>query len=313
VQDGPIMEIAAVDPKLGAVFYTIAQQPGARPVITRETRACLQCHQSASSTGGVPGLIMRSVVTDRHGYPVVSDRGTTTDRTPLPERWGGWYVTGAIASPHMGNATTPALSTEMGNVQSYLAKTKLTTSGTVTDLTDRFDTAPYLSPGSDAVALLVLAHQTYVHNLITAAGYQARSAPDDQLRLEGAAERLVQGMLFVREAPLGGAITSTSKFAVDFATTGARDSRGRSLRELDLGNRLFRYPLSYLIYSESFDALPAPVRQFVYRRLHDILEGRDESPRFAHLSPADRVAIREILEDTKPEFGRGAATVLHLP
>src|SRR5262249_22242584 len=64
VQGGPIMEIAAVDAKLGAVFYTVTQEAGARPLITRETRTCLQCHDSASSTGGVPGLIMRSVIAD---------------------------------------------------------------------------------------------------------------------------------------------------------------------------------------------------------------------------------------------------------
>jgi hypothetical protein len=39
-QNGPIMEIASVDPKLGAVFYTVNQQSGAPPSITRPERAC---------------------------------------------------------------------------------------------------------------------------------------------------------------------------------------------------------------------------------------------------------------------------------
>jgi hypothetical protein len=303
VQDGPIMELASVDPKLGAVFYTVNQEAGPKPVITRETRTCLQCHDSASSTGGVPGFIMRSVITDRHGYPVNSDRGSTTDQTPIADRWAGWYVTGNVPAAHLGNAMTPALSTEMGNVQNYLARTKLTTSGVVTDLTKWFDPKPYLKPDSDAVALLVLAHQTYVHNLMTAAGYQARSAPKDSLRLEGAAERLVLGMLFVGEAPLPGTISGNSTFAADFAKQGPRDRDSRSLRELDLSHRVFRYPLSYLIYSDSFDALPVTVKRYVYRRLHEVLDGQDQSPRFAHLSPADRVAIRQILSDTKPDFG----------
>src|SRR3954468_18342460 len=93
----------------------------------------------------VPGFIMRSTIVDRHGYPVSADRGVTTDRTPIGDRWGGWFVTGTIPAPHLGNAMTPALKGEMGNVENYLAKAKLTTSGAVTDLSDRFDTAPYVS------------------------------------------------------------------------------------------------------------------------------------------------------------------------
>ena len=302
VQGGPIMEIAAVDPSLGAVFYTVTQEPGDTPVIARQTRTCLQCHDSASSTGGVPGFIMRSVVADRHGYPVASDLGATTDQTRIPDRWGGWYVTGSIPASHRGNVFAPALASEMGNVQAYLAKTPLASSGSVTDLSGRFDTAPYLTPHSDAVALLVLAHQTYVHNLITAAGYQARSAPDDAVRVEGAAERLVRGMLFAKEAPLPGAVSGTSPFASEFAKAGPRDRRGRSLRDLDLEHHVFRYPLSYLIYSESFDALPPRVKDYVYRRLREVLSGKDQRPECAHISEADRTAIAEILAETKPDF-----------
>src|SRR3954471_5913001 len=91
VQGGPIMEIATVDPRLGAVFYTVDQETREKPVITRQTRTCLQCHQ-ADATGRVPGFIMRSTIVDRHGYPVSSDPGLTTDHTPIGERWGGWFV-----------------------------------------------------------------------------------------------------------------------------------------------------------------------------------------------------------------------------
>jgi hypothetical protein len=303
VQGGPIMEIATVDPRLGAVFYTVDQESRDKPVITRQTRTCLQCHQ-AESTGRIPGFIMRSTIVDRYGYPVSSDHGVTTDHTPISERWGGWFVTGTIPAPHLGNAMTPALKSEMGNVQSYLAKAHLSTSGTVTDLSPRFDTAPYLSPHSDAVALLVLAHQTDVHNLITAAGYQARATPDDRLRVEGASERLVRALLFSRQAALPGAVSGTSGFAATFAAAGPRDRKGRSLRDLDLQERVFRYPLSYLIYSESFDALPEAVKSYVYRRVREVLDGRETQPEFAQITAADRIAIREILADTKPDVLR---------
>jgi hypothetical protein len=74
------------------------------------------------------------------------------------------------------------------------------------------------------------------------------------------------------------------------------------LRQLDLGTRVFRYPLSYLIYSPAFDALAEPLRQHIYGRIDEILSGLDQREEFAHLTPADRRAIREILIATKPEF-----------
>jgi hypothetical protein len=323
VQDGPIMEIATVDPSLGAVFYTLQQEKSARPVFERQGRTCLQCHESPSTTGGVPGLIMRSVFADRYGYVVPSDQGVTTDRTALADRWGGWYVTGVLGSQaHMGNIVAPLLGHDIVNPQAYLAKLRAEPGAPTADLSSRFDPAPYLTPHSDAVALMVLAHQASVHNLITAATYEARRAEYDdamvasargagaegaqsegaRVRIETAGERLVRAMLFVKEAPLAAPVAGTSGFAAEFSTRGVRDRKGRSLRELDLTRRLFRYPLSFLIYSESFDAMPPGIKEYVYRRLHEVLDGDDVRPEFSHLSPADRDAIRQILEDTKPEF-----------
>jgi hypothetical protein len=316
VQGGPIVEIASVDPTLGAVFYTLDQQPAARPVFHRQTHTCLQCHDSSSSTGGVPGLIVRSVFTDRYGYPVASGPGATTDQTPIEDRWGGWYVTGTAGGAlHLGNTMAPALAHELGNAAVVVAKKDgpfgaavRRANSNVTDLRPRFDTDPYLSPHSDAVALMVLTHQAYVHNLITNAGYEARKAmfegetSSEGPRIRSAAERLVRGLLFSKEAPLASPIAGTSAFAAEFAARGPRDSKGRSLRQLDLEHRLFKYPLSYLIYSDSFDALPQLMKQRVYQRMRQILGGQDATPDFAHLASADRSAIVEILADTKPEI-----------
>src|SRR6185437_1574749 len=83
---------------------------------------------------------------------------------------------------------------------------------------------------------------------------------------------------------------------------GPRDHQGRSLRDFDLHTRMFKYPLSYMIYSETFDAMPDVVRERVYRRLYDVLSGKDTSKTFARLSDADRRAILEILLDTKPNL-----------
>jgi len=72
------------------------------------------------------------------------------------------------------------------------------------------------------------------------------------------------------------------------------------LRDFDLKRRLFRYPLSYMIYSEAFDGMPDYVRDKVYRRVYEVLTGIDQSDKFKRLSAEDRRAVLEILRDTKP-------------
>ena len=174
---------------------------------------CLICHDSAATTGGVPGFIVRSVFADRYGYPLSvpgMDESVTTDQTPIEQRWGGWYVTGTHAQmQHRGNLVAPKLASELPNVKAYIDGVKLGANSNVTDLHDRFDVKRYLAPDSDIVALLVLTHQSSVHNLITAAGYQARIEGDESPRAKDAAERLVRALLFANEAPLAGPIEGT--------------------------------------------------------------------------------------------------------
>ena len=45
-----------------------------------------------------------------------------------------------------------------------------------------------------------------------------------------------------------------------------------------------RYPCSYMIYSDAFDALPAAAKDQVYRRLWQVLSGQDKDARYAVLS-----------------------------
>ncbi|MEO6809772.1 MAG: hypothetical protein ABI353_11730, partial [Isosphaeraceae bacterium] len=182
-------------------------------------------------------------------------------------------------------------------------------------------TDPYLVPDSDIVALMVLGQQSQMHNALTQAGYQTRQALHYQAglnkalgepaeyrsestrrRITNAAELLVRALLFVDEAPLTDPIAGTSGFSRDFTARGPRDSKGRSLRDFDLKTRLFAYPCSYLIYSESFDTLPKPVLDQVAQRLRTVLTADDPGPEFAHLSAADRTAILEILHETKPSL-----------
>jgi len=314
VQQGDVVEVSTTDPTLGAVFYTIQQQPAARPTISRQTHDCLQCHAS-SKTQDVPGHLVRSVYPDFSGQPAFS-AGTfnTSHESPLKERWGGWYVTGTHGQQtHMGNV----LVTDRQRPENL----DTASGANRTDLADLVDTSPYLTRHSDIVALMVLEHQTKMHNLITAAGYHTRMAlhyeaglnkalgrdadfisPSTSGRFESAAEKLLKYMLFVEEAPLSESIEGTSGFARQFTALGPRDRLGRSLREFDLSRRLFKYPCSYLIYSEAFARLPEPVKVYIYRRLKEILTNQDQTLDDRGLSAADRQSIFEILRETKPEL-----------
>ena len=105
-------------------------------------------------------------------------------------------------------------------------------------------------------------------------------------------------LLFIDEQPLTAAVKGSSGFAERFAGEGPKDHRGRSLRQLDLNQRLMRYPCSYMVYSAAFGAIPAEARTAVYVRMWDILSGRDSTPKYARLSETDRRAVVDILRET---------------
>ena len=311
VQNGDVMELSAVDPQHGAVFYTLKQIETERPTFVPDRGNCLTCHES-SRTQNVPGHLIRSVYAGPSGLPHFG-AGTfrTNHASPFEERWGGWYVTGYHGEQrHMGNCIV--------STREDAENMNLDEGANVTDLSSRFDTSPYLTPHSDIVALMVLEHQTDMHNLMTHANYYARQAvkhaavmnqlmdkPADhmsdstQRRFQYVGDKLLQYMLFVDEAKLTDRVKGTSGFAAHFRAMGPRDRKGRSLRDLDLRRRLLKYPCSYLIYSQAFDTLPEPLKDYVYRRLWDILNSPDSSGAFSHLSLRSRIAIREILIDTK--------------
>lgn len=298
VQGSDVIEIASVDPKSGPIFYTLRQRREARPKFVRQNdEQCLVCHDSAQSGDPIGRLLMLSVLPDANGTAIGAASILTTDQSPMNHRWGGWYVTGTHGKQrHLGNMVVrePALADK---IEDYASRADLSTGANVTDLGSRFDVKPYLTPHSDIVALMVLAHQTHVHNLMTLALY--KDQPEEQKAL---AERIVRTMLFVDAAPLTDRVAGPTSFAADFVKQGPRDSKGRSLRDLDLKTRLFRYPLSYLIYSKSFDGMPTAMKEYIYRRIREVLSGKDTSKDFAHLSESDRQVILEILQDTKRDF-----------
>jgi hypothetical protein len=263
IPGAPLIELASHDAKQGVIFQTITQEPGAPPEFARSDR-CLGCHVSTNSLS-VPGILVRSMSTAVDGRPMPQDGSFVIDhRSPLQQRWAGWYVSGAAETvKHMGRPA-PAL-----------------------------DPALYPVPTSDIAALLVFDHQGYAINLLTRLGWETRyAAAEGRLDftkgdLADILNEAVDYFLFVDEAPLAAPVQSASPFAKRFAATGPRDHHGRSLRELDLQTRLFKYRCSYMVYSPAFDALPDEARAAFYSRLR------------AKLTDADTIAI---LTDTKPEF-----------
>lgn len=318
VLGAPLLELATVDSELGVVFYTMLNRTNVPRQFDREAGRCLTCHDTYSMMGGgVPRVVVMSAIVDGPDNPPGRETSDlVADHTPLRERWGGWYVTGQLGSQtHLGNMPIDG--------DPLLAGRSAEQRHNLQVLDGLFDTRPYLTNKSDVVALLVLEHQTSVENLITRANFKirtvlARSAtgglavprswedisPRNLPALKAMLEPLVRTMLFVDAVDYASPIKGNSGFDAWFQAQGPRDAAGRSLRELDLNTRLFRYPLSYLVYSEAFDSLPEYARQYIYGRFAEILQGRDTSGAYADISAADGAAVLEILKATKPEFAQ---------
>ena len=313
------LEIATMDSALGPVFYTLSNVSPAELRIDRETSRCLTCHDTwGMAGGGVPRFLFLSTLVETTGESLTGRPGDdTTDRTPIRDRWAGWYVTGQHGKQqHLGNILAEP-GTDISEIDALRR-------GNIDTVNGLFDARPYLTGTSDVVALLIFEHQSYIENLITRANFKSRTllaeknagdtgksgweslTPDRQKRMKGMLEPLVQAILFVNATTFDDTIRGSSGYDKWFQSQGPRDPQGRSLRELDLRTRLFRYPLSYVVYSEGFDGLPADARQYVYRRLADILSGRDQSATFAFLSADERRALFEILAATKPPFAAAA-------
>jgi hypothetical protein len=299
VPGAPVIELAAHDPQQGVVFYTL-EQAAAAPVPTRRT-SCLTCHVSAS-TLNVPGIIVRSNTVDDDGN-VMPQFGSydVNHATPHPDRWGGWYVTSdPLALPYAQRAHT-------GNI-TFFGRGSTSNQVFVDWLNSAPETRGYLSPLSDIVALLVFDHQMHAINLLTKLNWESRVASSNGRAsvsdgvLHGLVNELAEYLLFVGEVPPSVPLIPRPGFAERLESRIPTDRRGRSLGQLDLVNRLMRFPCSYMVYSEAFEGLPPAVKDAVYGRMVDILRRTDVDAKSPRVSADDRRAVLEILRDTKPEF-----------
>lgn len=287
VPGAPVLEVATVDPQLGAIFYTVEQSRD-KPLRFERNLDCLSCHAAARSMG-VPGFVLRSLDTERDGDLIVGTESSVVSHfTPIEERWGGWYVTGAPAVwRHRGNTFPGSEASVQKTMESQL------------------DARMYPGKGSDVLPLLVHDHQTHMHNYFTRLSFEARRMQSmyGHIRyLKNPVEALLRYLLFAEEASLPSEIPSNPAFMEQFLKSAHRDSKGRSLRDFDLKTRLFKYPCSFLIESESFRELPPVLREVLLRRLWEILTGQDQTPAFAALSPESRRAVLEILREILPDL-----------
>lgn len=300
---GGAMEVAVQDPKLGPVFYHIDLGNGVRPVkVERDTNECMSCH-ATGRTENVPGLMIRSVYPDEDGHPELSlGSGLITHKTPIPERWGGYWVTGAVSLPHLGNTTYPD-ARSAGPAMRPLA-----------NLAGKVDPAKYPRLTSDVVALMVLEHQCQAHNLLTAASmnyrravYLAKAVDPDADPDQGAAgrvadqaaEQIVEWFLFTGEAGQGeDGVEGNGEFQKQFAAAIPRTAAGDSLADFQLNTRLFKNRCSYMIYSEAFVALPDAVKNRVIGRLRKIMESATADDAHPEIKVPERQRIARILDET---------------
>jgi hypothetical protein len=309
-----LIEIAAIDPELGPVFYSLDPNAAA-PHIVRDND-CLSCHGGAF-VRGIPGVFARSVFTDAAGEPLLRHGSEVVDfRTPFTNRWGGWYVTGQHGdSLHRGNI--------LARDQNDKLIVDLERGANLTDLSGFFEPKSYLSEGSDIVALLVFEHQIAMQNTLTRAGINCRRMLTYQQNLQrdfkeevteeltydsvkrvfaSSAKDVVDDLLFKDEAPLPEGLAGSAAFQNAFQAAARRGNDGGSLREFQLQGHLFKNRCSYLIYSESFLALPAALKRRVYERMAHALHPAKPDPQYAYLDADERARISRILKQTHPEL-----------
>lgn len=312
---GGLIEVAAIDAELGPVFYSLDPEDARdkRRTFVRES-SCLRCH-GGTFVRDIPGLFARSVFPSESGEPMLRHGSEVVDdETPFDHRWGGWYVTGYTGKdPHRGNV----LGTERNDqlVFEPLSKRPM-------ELSEFFDTSRYLTATSDAVALTVLTHQLAMHNSLTQAGHRTRRMLEYQRSLQksmgepitdeptydsvksvfaSACEDVMDHLLFRNAAPLPDGMTGTEAFRKAFAADAVRTASGESLKDLKLQGRLFANRCSFLIYSDSFKALPVQLKDRILDRLGAVLRGDDPKGRYGYLEPEEKRSILAILTKTLPE------------
>lgn len=298
---GGRLEIVSIDPELGGIFYIFDIPRGDAPAKVERSQRCMNCH-AGEDTGFVPGLVVKSVAPGLTGGSLDSfRRGLTGHGVPLAERFGGWHVTGADAfTNHWGNALGQQVAGVLSKVPNPPGSRF------------RFDRYPVAT--SDLLPQLLHEHQAGFVNRAVEAGYRARThlhhdqghlTPAHAAELDAQARLLTRYLLFADEVPLpAGGVQGSEEFKADFVRN-RRPVDSISLKDFELGTRLFRHRCSYMIYGAAFTGLPSELKQRVFRHLGAALAESSPAPEFAYLPAAEKAAIRRILRGTMPDLPSG--------
>jgi hypothetical protein len=290
------LELAAHDSHKGTLFYTLTNRADAEQRFQRNAgQACLGCHHVPGNpqwTGvTVPGHLVRSFLPEATAkrYPFGD---TLSHALPLEQRWRHWYVTGIQGTQrHLGNQSrSEDERSSADDPQSSRA---------VFDLADEFDVDRYPTNTSDVVAHLIFDHQMLGLNLLSRLSYE------HQLHVRSEIEPMVvRYLLLADEAPLKRPVAGTSAYAERYRRRGPKDAQGRSLYELDLETRLFRWRISPLVSSRMVQGLPVELRQRLFERLDRLLSGQETLEGYS-MPEADRQETRAVLRGTVPDWPGG--------
>ena len=315
---GGLMEITTIDPELGPVFYSFdphALPQNNSPRFTRDSD-CLTCH-ATSGVNNMPGVFARSIFPDCDGEPLLRHGSEMVDyRTPFDHRWGGWYVTGQHGTAtHRGNVFAQERGDEL--------VVDFHKGANVTNLSTFFETGNYLRGDSDIVALMVFEHQLAMQNAIVQANFRCRRMMDYQRKLQhdlkeavteeptydsvksvfaSCARDVVDCLLFKDEATLPDGIKGSAAFQRAFKANAKNVKGTGSLKDLSLQSHLFENRCSYLIYSESFLALPKLLKERIYDGLDQALRSKTPDERYSYLGTDERARIVAILRSTHSEL-----------
>ncbi|PAW91526.1 MAG: hypothetical protein B9S33_00630 [Pedosphaera sp. Tous-C6FEB] len=292
---GGKVEVVAVDPELGGIFYIFDIPRNGQPPRPERATRCMNCH-AREDTGYVPGLVVKSVIPGPTGGSLESFRQALSGHgVPLNQRFGGWYLTGAGGlTNHLANFY--GRSTPQGIVRNPIPP------GTM------FSYDRYLVAHSDLLPQLLHEHQIGFVNRAIEATYRTRTyldagqgklSPEHAKILDEQAKGLTRYLLFADEVPLPvGGVAGDEEFKTDFLSQRHIGPGGAALKDFELRTRLFQNRCSYMIYSAAFRGLPAEMKQRVFARLAQALDSGKPNPEFAYLPAAEKQKLRGILRET---------------
>ena len=297
---GGRIEVVALHPELGGIFYIFDIPRGRKTVRVERSTRCMNCHAD-EDTGNVPGLLAKSVISGPNGGSLRAFRiGKSGHGIPYSERFGGWHVTGdGSLTNHHGNLTGRYSNGELLTFPAEPGR--------------KFVWSKYATRTSDILAHLVFEHQIGFVNRVLEAGYRTRSylredsgklTAEHKKALAEQADRLVRYILFADEPTLpADGLRGDDAFKKDFIAAGKAQGEFAALRAFDLRTRMFNLRCSYMIGSSVFTGLPDEMKRRIFARMRKALSTDAPDPAFGYLPEDEKCAILEILVKALPGIG----------